>query len=343
MGERKEEADIMIRTAIAGMGIRGSLFAQGLTQNPTAELVGVCDADQEALKEASEAWGVPGYQDFEELLEAQQVDAAIICTPDFAHRAPVLAAARHGVHVMVEKPLATTEAEAREMMEAVRQAGVICQVAFENRWNPPFTTIKQAVEQGELGEVSLINAKLNDTLYVPTTMLGWAEKSTVGWFLLPHVVDLAIWLSGKRPSKVYAVANKRVLPALGIDTYDTICTTLSFEGEMQAMFETTWVLPASAPAVFDFKFEIVGDKGAMYVDAQDQMVHQATARFSYPGTLVADIHGRTRGFPLYMLDSFIDSVEEERDPLATIEEGYQVTRVIDAVHRSIETGHPVTV
>ena len=111
--------------------------------------------------------------------------------------------------------------------------------------------------------------------------------------------------------------------------------------EMQALFETTWVLPVSSPSIFDFKFEIVGDKGAMHVDVQDQMVHQSADRFTYPGTLVVEIHGQTRGFPLYMLDSFIESVKNGTEPLATIEEGHQVTRIVDAAHRSIVSGQPV--
>jgi predicted dehydrogenase len=331
----------MIRTAIVGMGIRGHLFAQGLKQNPDAELLAVCDLDRDVATKAGEDWGVPGHQDFARLLQAQRPDAVLICTPDFAHREAVIAAAKVGAHVMVEKPLATSLEDAEAMLQAVKGAGITCQVAFENRWNPPFVKIKQAVERGELGDISLVNAKLNDTLFVPTRMLSWASKSSVGWFLLPHVVDLAIWLSGKEPSQVYAVANKTVLPALGVDTYDTICTMLSFHGGMQAMFETTWVLPESSPAIFDFKFEILGDRGVMHVDAQDQMLHQSTERFTYPGTLVVDAYGKTRGFPLDMLDSFIDSVRSGTPPLATAEEGYQVTRVISAVHQSIQNGQIV--
>jgi predicted dehydrogenase len=331
----------MIRTAILGMGIRGNLFARGLAQNPDATLAGVCDVDARSRAAAAERWGVPGFGDFEQMLDEQKPDAVLICTPDFAHRAYVIAAATRGVHVMVEKPLATSEEEARQILEAVQAAGTICQVAFENRWNPPIVQIKQAIERGELGDVSLISGRLNDTLYVPTQMLSWAGRSTVGWFLLPHLLDLAIWLSGKTPSQVYAVANKKVLPALGVDTYDTICTTVSFHGDMQALFETSWVLPQTLPTVFDFKLEIVGDKGAMYGDMQDQMVHQNTDRFTYPGTLVVDVYGQQRGFPLYMLDSFIESVQTGERPLATVEEGYEVTRVIDAVHRSILSGQPV--
>ena len=332
----------MIRIAIVGMGIRGGLFAQGLRQNPDAELVAVCDANAITREAARVEWGVPGFTDVREMLDREGPDAILICTPDFAHRDYAVAAAEHGVHVMVEKPLATTLDDADAILVAVQRAGIICQVAFENRWNPPLVRAKQTIESGALGDVSLVSARLNDTLYVPTRMLSWAAQSTVGWFLLPHLVDLAIWLSGKQPSHVYAVANKSLLPSLGVDTYDTICTTLSFHGGMQAMFETTWVLPDSSPAIFDFKFQILGDKGVLHIDVQDQMVHQSTDTFSYPGTLVVDVHGKTRGFPLDMLDAFVDSVKHGTPPLATIQEGHNVTRVIDAVHRSIQSGQPIS-
>jgi predicted dehydrogenase len=172
-------------------------------------------------------------------------------------------------------------------------------------------------------------------------MISWAGTTTVGWFLLPHVLDLAIWMSGKTPNKVYAVANKKLLPSLGIDTYDAICTVISFDDGMQAIFENNWVLPESSPAVYDFRFSILGSKGAMDVNSQDQMVHKFTDRFTYPGNLFLEIHGYTRGFPFYMLDDFISCIMDNQEPIATVEEGYQVTRIVEAAHKSIFSGNPV--
>ena len=330
----------MIRFGILGMGIRGDMYAQGLGQNRDAELVGISDINPNTLNTASDKWGVPGYPDFGDLISEGRPDAVIICTPDFAHCSPALQTAAAGIHMMIEKPLATTSAEAAKIVEAVQTNQVICQVAFENRWNPPFVQIKRAVENGDLGSISLVNAKLNDTLWVPTEMIPWAGASSVGWFLLPHVLDLAIWLSGKTPKKVYAVANKTVLPTLGIDTYDTICTTVSFSDGMQAVFENTWVLP-NPPGSLRIPLNILGDGGAMQVNSHEQMVHQFTDRFSYPGSLFLDVHGQVRGFPLYMLDSFIECLLDGKTPLATVEEGYLVTRVVEAVHQSIAIGQPV--
>jgi len=141
--------------------------------------------------------------------------------------------------------------------------------------------------------------------------------------------------------KVYSVANKELLPTLGFDTYDTICTVVSFEDGMQAIFENSWILPESSPAVYDFRFSILGDKGAAHINSQEQMVHKFTDRFTYPGSLFLKIHGHTRGFPLYMLDSFITCIMEDQDPIATVEEGYLVTKIVEAVHQSILHGNPI--
>jgi predicted dehydrogenase len=332
----------MIRIGILGMGIRGLMYVQGLAQNRDSKLIGISDINPILLDATSRKLGVPGYQNFEALLDKGKPDAVIISTPDFAHCEPALMAANRKVHMMIEKPLATTLGEAVQIVEAVQTNGIICQVAFENRWNPPFVQVKTAIENGELGDISLVNTRLNDTIWVPTQMISWSGKTTVGWFLLPHVLDLAIWLGGKIPKKVYAVANKEILPSLGIDTYDTICTIVNFEKGMKAIFENSWVLPQSSPAVYDFKFSILGSGGAMNVNSQEQMIHKFTNRFTYPGSLFLDIHGHTRGFPLYMLDSFISCILEDKTPVATVEDGYLVTRIVDAVHQSINSGNPIT-
>ena len=331
----------MIRIGIIGMGIRGEMYAQGLDQNQDAVLAAICDIQPKVVTAAAQKWDVPGYSDYKTLVNHSKLDALIICTPDFAHSEPALYACEKNIHMLIEKPLATTGMDAERIRDAVRKNNVICQLAFENRWNPPFVRIKSAIRDGELGEIRIINARLDDTIWVPTQMIPWAGKTTVGWFLLPHLLDLAIWLSGKSPLKVYAVANKGHLSGLGIDTYDSILTTVSFEGGMETVFQNSWVLPESSPAVYDFRFAIYGEQGAAHINSQEQMIHQFTDRFTYPGSLNIDIHGKTRGFPLYMLDSFVEAVKNQETPLATVDDGLLVTRVVEAVHRSIKLEQPV--
>ena len=329
-----------MRIAIVGMGIRGQMYARTVQQNPTATLVGVSDVNNETTEQTAARYHVAGFNDVEDMLDKTHPDALIIATPDFAHCAPALAAAARHIHLLIEKPLAITITEAATIVEAAERAGITCQVAFENRWNPAFVQVKSAIERGDLGQLCHMSARLNDTLFVPPRMLSWAGRSTVGWFLLSHLVDMALWLSGQRPHRVYATATRRILPTLGIKTYDSLHTILSFPS-FEVMFETSWVLPESLPTVFDFKFEIVGDRGALFVDCQDQMVHQATGRYTYPGTLVTELNGRLRGFPMDMVDSFISAVSQGKASLVSLADGLAVTQIVEAAHRSVELGEPL--
>ncbi|MFS0725282.1 Gfo/Idh/MocA family protein [Paenibacillus sp. 1P07SE] len=329
----------MIRFGIVGMGIRGSLFADTLQQNPYAALVAVSDAYEGTLEASKQKYKVPGYLDVAEMIERETLDALVIATPDFLHREPVLLAAAKGIHIMVEKPFSTSVEEALEMHEAVEQAGIICMIAFENRWNAPFVAVKNAVERGELGTILNVNARLNDTIFVPTKMLKWAQNSTPGWFLFPHATDIALWLKKEsKPVSVYAAGTKRKLAAMGIDTYDAIQTIVSFDDGTNASFTTSWVLPESMPLIYDFKVEIIGENGALYVDLADQMVRHAGNVYSHMHTLGTTINGQLTSAPNYMLHAFVDHVRLGTHPEADAASGVLNTRLVHAIHRSVTSG-----
>ncbi|MCS7458564.1 Gfo/Idh/MocA family oxidoreductase [Paenibacillus doosanensis] len=328
----------MIKFGIVGMGIRGSLFADTIRQNPYAELAAVSDAFEETLERNKRKYGVPGYLRVEDMIEREKLDAIVIATPDFLHREPVMLAARKGIHMMVEKPFSTIVEEAEEMAEAVKAAQVKCLVAFENRWNAPFAAVKEAVEQGQIGKIVTVNSRLNDTIYVPTQMLKWSKNSTPGWFLFPHATDIALWLKGVKPTRVYAVGTKKKLVSMGIDTYDAIQSVVTFEDDTHATFTTSWILPESMPLIYDFKYEIIGEHGALYVDLSDQMVRKATSDYRHMHTLGTPINGQFTSAPSFMLHSFIDNIRLDTEPDSGVDAGLLNTRLVHAIHRSVETG-----
>lgn len=329
----------MLKVGIVGMGIRGSLFADTLQQNAYAELAAVSDAYEGTLAASVAKYGVPGYLDVEEMIAKEALDALVIATPDFLHRKPVMLAAAKGIHIMVEKPFSTSVEEAEEMYAAVKQAGITCMIAFENRWNSPFVAVKDAVERGELGKILTVNARLNDTIYVPTKMLKWAQNSTPGWFLFPHATDIALWLKkDSKPVSVYAVGTKQKLASMGIDTYDAIQTIVTFDDQTHASFTTSWVLPESMPLIYDFKVEIIGEDGALYVDLADQMVRRAGNVYSHMHTLGTTINGQLTAAPNYMLHAFIDHVRLGTRPEADAAAGLLNTRLVHAIHRSVVSG-----
>lgn len=329
----------MIRFGIVGMGIRGSLYAETIRQNPYAEVAAISDVDQGRLDKYGKEYGANGYTQVEEMLKEERLDAIIIATPDFLHKAPVLAAADKQLHIMIEKPLATNVEEAEEMFEAIERAGTKCLIAFENRWNSPFVAVKEAIRRGDIGSIVTMNARLNDTIFVPTQMLKWSKGSTPGWFLFPHATDIGCWFKESKPVQVYAVGTKKKLVSMGIDTYDSIQAVVTFDDQTHATFTTSWILPESMPLIYDFKYEIIGEDGALYVDLSDQMVRQAGGgQYKHVHTLGTPINGALTSAPSYMLNSFIDNIRLDTEPEAGAKDGLMNTKLVHAIHRSMETG-----
>ena len=198
---------------VIGTGIVGGAWhAHVYHHMPRAELIAVCDLNQGRAREIADKYAVPHvYSDYRDLLARPDIAAVSIATPDFAHREIAVAAAQAGKHILVEKPLATTVEDAEAILRAVEEAGVKLMVDFHNRVNPAFVTAKQSVQNGELGELKYIYARLSNTTFVPMQMLPWASQSSALWFLASHTLDLSCWLLKDQPKRVYAVSRSGIL------------------------------------------------------------------------------------------------------------------------------------
>ena len=330
----------MLRVGIVGAGIRGRMYTRALRQVPGVEVVALCDPSEHVRREVKDAFGVAVYPTHEDLF-AEPLDAAIVATPDFAHYGPVVDAAAAGLHLLVEKPLAMDMDEAVAMREAIQAAGVQCMVAFENRWSPPFMRARQQVEEGVVGDVISQTARLSNVYDVPTKMLSWSARSSPGWFLMPHTVDLALWLSGKQPVKVYATGVKGQLAARGIDTWDAVHALVNFADGTVASFESLWVLPDSMPSMVDFKYELVGSQSALFLQQQDQMLWLAGDRLTFPKTMSFELDGAPQGSASWMTMSWARTLLAGERLSPGVDDGLLVSRVVHAVHESLDTGTPV--
>lgn len=329
----------MINVGIIGMGTRGQMYAETVEQSNKATVAAVSDVNDGFLEKTKNHFNANGYTDYKDMFEQENLDAVIVATPDFLHKEPVILAAKKGIHIMVEKPFSTDMEEAEEMAEAIRQNNVKCLVGFENRWNSPFVAAKNAVGNGELGELNTMNSRLNDSIFVPTKMLKWAANSTPGWFLLSHSIDIACWLKEKKPTSVFAVGTRKKLVSMGIDTYDSIQATLTFPDNTHATFTSSWILPESIPLLYDFKYEIIGENGSLNLDLHDQMVKKTTANYEHVPTLGMPIDGRLTAAPSQMLFSFINNISDNTQPTANEEDGLLNAKILNALHKSVETGN----
>lgn len=324
--------------AVIGVGRMGYPIAQVLSHLPNARLVAVCDVEPLTVERVSQEMGVPGYTDIRQMLAIEQdIQAVCVCTSDQAHREPCVAAAQAGKHIFVEKPLAVSVEDGETIVRTAHAAGVKLMVGHILRFDPRYTGAQQAVAEGRIGEPIHAFVRRNNILASGRRLQG---RTSVLYFLGIHDIDFLLWCLGSLPRTVYAAASRKLLADLGVD--DSIFVLMRFEGGVIACLEASWALPNAAQSSLDARVEIVGTRGAVYVDIYGQGLTVVDEnRLDCPDTMYGPVvHGQVSGAVKEEIAHFVSCVLEDREPLITGEMGLDAVRVVSAAHRSLETGQP---
>ncbi len=254
-----------VRVAVIGtkgMG-RGHIAAVNAVER--AELSAVCDVDADEVRKAGEEFGVPHFTDLKEMLGAGVCDAVSVCTPHWFHPPITIAAAKAGKHVLTEKPMAVTVADADRMIRACEKAGVVLRVIFQHRQAPLRKAARKLVESGELGEIArtlLVSTNCRTNSYYRQG--GWRAtwKGEGGGVLLnqaPHALDQLIWLSGLMPDRVYGLTETCMHP---IEVEDRASAVLRYpNGAVGYVHVSTTEVPG------DQRIEIAGNRAKLVIDA----------------------------------------------------------------------------
>ncbi len=321
-----------LKAAVVGGGIYGEVHARAYQRDPRTELVCVWSRSEERARAVGEQFGVAHTTALERIAQNEEIQIVSIATPDFAHTEPALTMLAAGKHVLVEKPMAMTAAECEQILAARDRAGTKLMVNFHNRWYPPIAHAREVIDAGEIGEPVVCYARLSDQIVVPTQWLSWAGESGPEWFLLPHLVDIVRWLFGQEIRRVFAIGRKGVLRARGIDCYDAVQAQLVLDDAI-ASIESSWLLPRAWRSVIDFRIDIVGASGKLAIEGDREGLEVATdERYETPFILDPTTT------ELLPFEHFIDCIIADEPPSCTGEDGLAVTRVIEAIVTSMQTG-----
>lgn len=244
-----------------------------------------------------------------------------------------------GKHLLIEKPVATTSDDAHAIAAAVHRAGVRCLVGFENRWNPHVVQAKAAM--ASVGEPITASATLSNSFFVPTTMLSWAAQSSPAWFLMPHTVDLVLWLTGRKPVSVSAVGSRGVLAKRGIDTWDVVHALLTFDDGSTATLSSAWTLPDAGDGIVDFRFQVIGTEGSVTADLSHQGLTVVSDKYRSAWPVSGRIGRSQVGPAVWMVQDFAAGLVDGGDLGPGIDHGVLVTEIICAIEQSITTGQSV--
>ena len=298
---------------IIGAGsIAASSFAPALAHSSLASLVAVSRRDLAKAQEFAEGYeGCAAYDDPEQLLADSRVDAVVIATPGDSHCEYTLAAARHGKHVLVEKPMAVDSAECRTMIDACAAAKVGLAVAYRRRTWPQVLKAQELIAAGAIGQVVCARTHYSGG----QGFSGWQLDPTAGGTMLEmavHRIEVLLNLaSPARPTVVSALV-EQVLPREdGATIDDTDALLLRFDSGIVGVHSTIMTSPPRRDAV-----QIDGTKGRVIIESLESGSTEIKLETEAGGVetiALTPLEGNLFDQP--MIDDFIASIAEGREPI----------------------------
>lgn len=330
-----------LRVGVIGVGQMGSKHARVYAEMREVKLVALADPRLEQAQKLARELGVQKvYADYRELLDLTALDAVSICTPDELHKDPVLDTVKAGKHFLLEKPLATRLDDAQAMVKAVRQAGIKAMVAHLLRFDPRYALVKEAIDNGELGEIIYIISHRNSPytegprIYKPGTSLTM--------HVAVHDLDLIDWFVPSDPVRVFAQAVQKLLREKRMK--DAVTALITFEDGAIASVNYSWCLPDQSVTRLDARMEVVGTKGAAYVGTyHGQGVLMTTPR----GVVTPDLHhgpvvnGSVRGDLREEIYAFVHCIMDDTPPPVPVEEALRSVALGQAILESLARQTPV--
>ncbi|WP_291991143.1 Gfo/Idh/MocA family oxidoreductase [Candidatus Accumulibacter sp. ACC007] len=336
-----------IRIAVVGCGrIAKNHFASIAAHSEDLELVAVCDTHAGTLEAHMAQYQVPGYQRLEDMLKTEQIDLVALCTPSGLHPGQAITAARHGVNVMTEKPMATRWQDGVRMVRACDQAEVHLFVVKQNRRNTTLQLLKRAVDEKRFGKIYMVALNVfwsRPQDYYDSAKWRGTWELDGGAFMnqASHYVDLIDWLIGPVDS-VHAMT---ATLARDIQVEDSGVLNIRWRsGALGSMSVTMLTFPKN----LEGSITILGEKGTVRVGGvavNDIQVWDFAEPRDYDATIKEANYETTSvygiGHPLYyknVVDVFRGAAEPETDG----REGLRSLEVLIAAYLSARDGRTVS-
>lgn len=253
-----------IRIAIAGCGrISKNHFGAIESYGTDLELAAVCDVDNKALQQHAEAHHVPGYQYLEDLLKKEKVDLISLCSPSGLHPSQTILAAKYGVHVLTEKPMATRWKDGIAMVKACDEANVQLFVVKQNRRNATLQLLKRAIDEKRFGKIYMVAINVfwnrNQAYYNSAPWRGtWELDGGAFMNQASHYIDLVNWLIGP-------VADVQAMTGTlerDIQVEDTGVMNIRWRSGALGSISVTML---TYPQNFEGSITIIGEKGTVRI------------------------------------------------------------------------------
>jgi UDP-N-acetylglucosamine 3-dehydrogenase len=330
-----------MKVAVIGVGSMGINHLRVYTELDGVEVVGVSDISQDQLEMAAGRFSVKTYSDYKALIESEKPEAVSITVPTSEHELVTTFCLEHGIHVLVEKPIAATVEEGRRMIALAEKVGKQLMVGHIIRFNPAMQSLKQRLENGDAGKVFQVFCRRAGPFPARIRDVGVVVD------LAPHDVDLMRFLTGKDPIRVYAETEQQI----HTDHEDLLFGLLRFEEGITGALEINWLTPTKMRETL-----VLGEKGLFRVDdiMQDLYFYENTQAIGELWSPFRAIRGVTEGSmtrfsikrqePLKAeIQAFIDAVQNGKEVPVTGQDGLEALRLSLALVESGKTHQVIEV
>lgn len=320
-----------------------------LLDNQNAEIAAICDYNLDRAKEMTDIYGGKAFNDYRELISMKDLDAVIVCATNTTHAEMTIAALQSGIHVMCEKPMATTLEDARAMIVASEHSGKFLMIAHNQRLAPACIKAKEILQSGKLGKVLTFQ-----TIFGHNGCEYWAIDKGNTWFfnkkittfgamgdLGIHKIDLVHWLLDQDFTEAVAMAgtlNKRNAKGDLIDVEDNALCLLKTDKGIIGTVTVSWTYPKEDNSTIFYC-----EKGILriYAHPEYQLIvdySNEEGEFHKVGEIPTNVKQVKSG----IVDLFVESLITNRKPEISGEEGYKALNTVLACFEAIETKKVVT-
>jgi predicted dehydrogenase len=343
-----------LRVGVIGVGM-GAGHVGGFRQHERAEVVALADIDEKRLKKANEDLKVPNlYTSAEKMIAEEKLDIVAVATPNKFHKPLTIAALESGAHVLCEKPMAMNAVEAQEMLDAAEKAGKRIMINFSYRFINRAQCMKKQVDAGILGDVYFGQTLWHRRRGIPGFGGWFGQKALSGGGPLidlgVHRLDLALWLMGyPKPVWVMGSAYNHIATRLAkeqgkeYDCEDLAAGMIKFDNGATLEVEASWA--ANIEERERMETRLMGTEGGVIFRNLEEGYGKWEMKFFVERDgqqFDLEPHEPINGGESAMCH-FVDCIVNDKQHIATGEEGKIVMQILDAIYASAEKGEPVKI
>lgn len=329
----------ILNTAIIGCGSIYEKHAEAIAELSTSRVCAVCDIDGKRAEDAAHLYGCSFFTDYRVMLEDNNIDVVHICTPHYLHAAMAIDAMKSGRHVLTEKPMAISVADALEMNRVSKETGRTLGVCFQNRYNTTSLKIREVLQSGKagrlLGAKAIVTWNRMGKYYTESDWHGKREKEGGGVLINQaiHTLDLMQWFMGEADC-LKAHVDTRLMSSV-IDVEDTADATITFRNGSNLLFYATNNYSANSP----IQIEIICEKAVIRLEDKLMIKYSDETMEEMQETVKATGEKAYWGSShKCLIQDFHNSLLEGRTFSLTGEQGIAAIKIIDAIYKSSDTG-----